>query len=75
MFIELEEASNRDPVEDWVGRQVTITFEIPEQPESIVVEASVRWTSSDNGIGVQFLALAEFDRQSLQRLFASRLAP
>jgi hypothetical protein len=69
MFIELEDAQPFGSMDHLVGANLMVSLSMPNPTEELVTEAVVRWTSADNGLGVQLLRLSAQDRLFLERLF------
>jgi hypothetical protein len=69
MFVELVESPTFGPSTGLVDESVTLTVELPRQPLELIVDAEVRWSNGNNGIGLRFLALDEWEKQALGRLF------
>lgn len=50
------------------GAPLTVMFQVPGDSLELMIEAEVRWVDSENGIGIQFLALADLERRALARM-------
>ena len=71
MFVELVESPTFGPSTGLVDESVTLTVELPCQPLELIVDAQVRWSNGNNGIGLRFLSLDGWEEQALGRLFVA----
>jgi Tfp pilus assembly protein PilZ len=62
LFLRIE-----DPIP--FGAVVQVSFELPDLPSPVVVDAHVRWVQAGVGIGIQFQSLRAREVWALQKLF------
>jgi len=62
-----------------IGTRISLEFSLPDEGPAIAVQGEVRWTSDPTpdgdghvGLGLQFLDLAEEDRQRIEHFVAQR---